>query len=307
MIVSEFSKYLRNSVDGILLEEKVDPRRTFFLRPSSLPFCGLRRFLNWAKEGISPIRETPVSALYYTRVGTTTHEVFQQSLGQGGRILGNWKCRSCDYRRELKTYRRCKKCGDVMLHEEVELDFLAWRGHLDGIYVAEDGSWWVIDYKTCGMKFIEDGSAKPSQQYIHQQNHYVALLEQKLMRKISGWMLVFLARENPMKHNKIFSRKMRDKTKENLHTKNIRLSKLHKRIFMIESAEEVESLVKHKHCQSIEDHDRTFRWNPCEFKDVCFKKGALTNKIDSIVSESKHLPLVKFMPKDVKMKLYANK
>lgn len=305
MIEQEFQAYLKNSIERVLLEEKVDPRRTFFLRPSSLPFCGLRRFLQWAEEGIKTVRDTPIAALYYTHVGSTTHAVFQQGVGQGGKIIGNWKCRKCGHRRELKTYRRCKKCGDVMLHEEIELGFDAWTGHLDGIYIAQDGSWWVIDYKTCGMDFIKRAKAKPSQQYVHQQNHYVALLEQKLGRPIKGWMLVYLARENPMKHNRVFSRRLKDETKEKLHKKNVRFSKLHKRIFKITEVEQVEKLIEHKHCQSREDHDRTFYFTKCPYREECFNPKALEKKVIAIVNKSKHLPLIQYMPGDIKRELYA--
>lgn len=305
MIAQEFAGYLKGTFESVLLEEKPDPHRTFFLRPSSLPFCGLRRFLTWAETGFDGIKESPVAAVYFTRVGTTTHTVFQQALGQKGKIIGNWKCRKCSFRRELTTYKRCKKCGDMMLHEEIEIRAGAWAGHLDGIYVAEDGTLWVIDYKTCKLSFITDKNSRPAQQYVHQQNHYVTLLEHLLKKKISGWMLVFLAREDPIKYNRVFPRKLRIKTKEKLDKKNRLFSRLHKSIFKIEKTNETKKLIEHKHCTSIEDHDRTFRWNPCPYRNTCFKKLALKKTVDKVVRESSHLPLIQYMPQKIRRDLYA--
>src|SRR5205807_2043199 len=148
----------------------IDKKRIFYLRPSQLPFCGLRKFLNYAETGFPSTSDTQADKLYYTSAGTTTHLVFQKIAGRGGRIVGDWKCAKCGFGRILSQYKVCDKCGNAMQYEEVEVAKGAWRGHLDNIYVAKNGEWWVIDYKTCKTKFIFEKRYGPSISYREQQN-----------------------------------------------------------------------------------------------------------------------------------------
>lgn len=303
-IVEEFHAYFRESCESVLLTEDVEQKRLYFLRPSQLPFCGLRRFLDFATEGIQYTRDIQAPTLFFTKTGHTTHEVFQRIMGRGGRIIGNWKCPSCHVKRTLTTYRRCKACDLPMRHVEVELKNRAWRGHLDNIYVAENGEWWIIDYKTCRIDFIFKKKWGPQQSYIEQQNHYVALLEEKLGRKIAGWMLVYLAREHPIKYQRIISRKLKEETKEKLKAKNKLYSNLHKQIFVVKKMSQVRPLYDHKRCRSVEEHDRIFRFDDCKYRNDCFKHRMIA-RIRKIVEKSPHLPLVKFMPKDIRHELYS--
>jgi hypothetical protein len=301
----EFRQYAQESFNSVLFDEKVDKKRVFYMRPSSLPFCGLRRFLNYAENGIATVEEMQVEKLFYTKVGVQAHLVFQQSIGQGGRIIGNWRCRSCRKRRILTTYHRCT-CGDVMLHEEIGLTYKSWRGHLDGIYVAKNKGKWIIDYKTCSIKVIEKEHYTPSQTYVEQQTSYVPLLEEKLGEDIEGWMLVFLARENPMKMLRVVSRRLRDTTKAKVRKRLNLYSKLNKRVWKISYAEQVEPLIQYKRCESLKQHDQVYMWNKCPYAGVCFNERALARKVISIVDKSKHLPLIQYMPDKIKESIYGD-
>ena len=191
-----------------------------------------------------------------------------------------------------------------MLYEEVEVSYQAWRGHLDNIYVSKQKELWIVDYKTCKAKFIYQKNYGASQTYVEQQNHYVVLLEEKLQRKIAGWMLVFLAREDPIKMQRIISRRLREQTKERLRKENHLYTKLHKKVWKIESLPEVKPLYQNKRCDSKEEHDRAFRFDACPYVDVCLNRGKMVSKIKQIVRESEHLPLIKYMPEGIRRDLY---
>ncbi len=241
--------------------------------------------------------------LYYTNVGTVTHSVFQAIVGKGGRIIGNWACPKCGFKRRMSTYKVCDECKTSMTYEEVEVSYKAWRGHLDNIYIAKNKELWIIDYKTCMTKFIHEKWG-PSQSYVEQQSHYVVLLEEKLQRKIAGWMLVYLARENPIKMQRIISRRLREETKERLRKENNLYTKMHKKLWKIESLSEVKPLYLNKRCSNRADHDRTFRFDECEHVKECFKRSKMVGKIKRIVNESEHLPLIQYMPDKIKKDLY---
>ena len=307
----EFKKYFTNTCDSVLVTEKADLDRTWWVRPSSLPYCGLRRFLTMAEKGLSEERHMNAESLYYTSTGSSIHTVFQKVLGRGGKILGNWKCPKCNYTRELKKYRVCPKCGTSMTmhYKELELNHLAWRGHLDGLYISIDGEWWVIDYKTCKLYFIHarhksKSAWRPYVSYSEQQDHYVPLVERSLKIKIAGWMLVFLSRDEPFKQNFVFSRRMSENRKQAINNKIELISTMHKKIFKIEKVSEVAELYENKRCSSLSAHNNLFPFSPCPYAKDCFNRSDMVTKIKEIVHESKYLPLLQFMPKNIKKELY---
>jgi hypothetical protein len=306
LIAKEFLGYFRSSCESVLVNQDVEKKRIFFLRPSALPFCALRRFLTFAEEGIKLQTDAQAAKMYYTSVGITTHTVFERIIGRGGRIIGNWRCHACGFTRELQTYRVCKKCKGPMQYEEVELSKGSWRGHLDNIYVAKNGEWWIIDYKTCRADFIFKKQYGAAHSYIEQQNHYLVLLEEKLGKKIAGWMLVYLARENPLKMQRIVQRRMNEETKAKMLQENKLYSRLHKKIFLIKDITEVKSLYRTKRCGDIREHDRIFRFNSCKYKDVCFNEKTMIDRVRIIMKNNSKLPLIQFMPKNIRKELYGS-
>src|SRR6185437_14960685 len=73
------------------LAETRDLSRYRSLRGSQLPFCPLKLVLTAATEGRNSVRG--FHANFFTRVGTTVHELVQQFQGAGGTLLANWKCK----------------------------------------------------------------------------------------------------------------------------------------------------------------------------------------------------------------------
>lgn len=309
---SEFRTYLKETCESVIINEKTDPKRTFWVRPSSLPYCGLRRFLTLATHGVVEERSVNAQSLYFTSTGSSIHTTFQKVLGRGGRLIGNWKCPKCKLDRLLKKYKVCPRCGTSMTmdYRELELGHLAWKGHLDGLYIAKNGELWVVDYKTCKLQFIHQRQRaktewRPYVSYEEQQNHYVPLVERAIDRKIAGWMLVFLSRDDPFKQNFVYSRRMTDTKKQAINERIELISNIHKRIFKIEKAKDVSYLYQHKRCNSLADHNRLFPFDPCPFSKICFTKPEMVEQVKKTVKESEYLPLIQYMPKKIKRELYG--
>lgn len=310
-IEKEFRQYLIETCDSVIITEKADLRRTFYVRPSSLPYCGLRRFLTLAEHGIKEEGTMNAQSLYYTSTGSSIHGVFQKVLGKGGKIVGDWICPTCKYERLLKTYRICPKCHTSMTshYRELALGHLAWRGHLDGLYIARNGDVFVIDYKTCtllALHRMKSDHWKPYLSYSEQQDHYVCLVEQAIKRKVAGWILVYLSRDNPFKQNSVYPRLMTENRKQVIRGKIELVSDMHKHLFKIQKVSEVAYLFENKRCSSLSAHNNIFPFDPCPYAGQCFNKSDMVAKAKEIVNTSKWLPLVQWMPNKIKRELYAN-
>ena len=301
-IEKEFKTYLNDSFNHIILTEPADRSRPFWLRPSSLPFCGLRRLLQFAEKGIPKFQDVRSETEFYTRVGSVSHLVFQKILGRGGKIIGDWYCPKCKVKRVLKTYRRCPKCNRPMKHREVEVGHKVWRGHIDNIFVAESGEWWLVDYKTCRADFVKNDRPLP-QSYVEQLNHYVPLLEKKTGQSVAGWMLVFLARENPFSLQKIVARKMSESRKKKVSKQAALYGRLHKHLLKVEDGEGVPLLYEHKRCANKSEHDQLFPYESCPYADVCFSEKKMMQKAVKIIEKSEHLPLIDKAPTRIREEL----
>lgn len=191
------------------------------ISPSSLPVCPILSALDsidfrvshklYVDKGQIPTEEGDGFGTTYMGLGTLRHSIAQEYLGKGGRILGNWKCLAgCKKIYRFCKYRKCA-CGSDTTYEEISIS--VWRpvsGYrkkrkvcsvkLDGLYVADDGSLWVIDFKFCtGMRLMSKNSRKnmPQEQYLLQQRAYVSILRSifkgKPLAKVKGFILLYVA------------------------------------------------------------------------------------------------------------------
>lgn len=166
------------------------------LRVSGFPYCGLR---HWYTNTIQVGGAVSFPGSYYTGVGTLAHAIIQGWMGEGRRMYGNWKCKAegCSGTREFDNRNDCPVCQSQM--EYVEFEVHAFRyvtGHIDGLYKAADGTWWIIDYKTSSTRNIEEHRWSPTPIFPYKKNKwqiraYVVLLERKLKIKIKGWILFY--------------------------------------------------------------------------------------------------------------------
>lgn len=306
---SFYTSYFSRTCDSVLVDTPSDPTRTFYMRPSSLPYCPIRKFLTLASKGIPAVQTHDAGSLFYTSVGTTVHEVFQAILGRGGRMYANWVCRHCKNVAPFTTYAKCPKCkksGADVDHQEISVAKLrGWRGHLDGVIRDADGVLWVIDYKTTNLDFVSRADSKPHKSYVMQQKAYVVLLEEILGEPVAGWCLVYLARDNPVKRRRLFSCVVSDAEKKVIRKKLVHMAKLHGQLFKAETLADLKPLYENKLCASSVEHDEYFKYEGCEYRDVCFKRSAMVKHCKSVLRESTVLPLIQFMDKATRKTIYS--
>jgi hypothetical protein len=300
---------MRETLDAVLVEQPTDPGRVFYMRPSSLPFCPLKKFLVLARDGVPKSNYMNAGGLFYTSVGTTVHEVFQALFGRGGQMIGNWHCKSCGTVRQHATYNaKCKKCGKDAIepdHQEISVKHLhGWRGHLDNVFRTERGKLWVIDYKTTNQFFINNPKSLPPVTYQQQQMSYVPLLETLLGKPVEGWCLAYMGRDNPLKQRRIFSHRMTAKEKATT-LDNLKLySQLNTDLLVATKVSHIKPLYDHRLCQSKEHHDELFKYEGCPFKKQCFDRPKMVSLIKTTVKTSGYLPLITAAPQDIQKDLF---
>lgn len=261
----------------------------FELRASGFPFCALRSSYRrcLAKQGKYKTTEN-FGSMFYTSVGTAAHLAFQRWMGATGRMYGAWRCTCGGYKR-FSNKNKCNICGKEMEYVEVTVAHGKYMtGHIDGIYRDTDGRWYVLDYKTSSVRNVEQAKKTPGKfpyyGNVCQIKAYCALAEAELGIEISGWILVYVSRDAPMFSFKAEADYISDKEKR----QQIRLIEKYDRHYgyMREglTRDTLQTLVAEKPCQSYEQYEETYMGlNPCELAPVCFSKGALNSKLQTIL------------------------
>ena len=301
---ADFRRYLEQAVEQEFLEEKTDPGRLFMLRPSGFPYCGLRRWLDLgAHEDITTGYQS-FSMQYYTRVGTTVHDVFQANLGHLGSIVGDWHCPVCKSTTEFKFYKKCK-CGARPQYNELEVKrkkILV--GHVDGLfYHRRTKTYWVIDYKTTSSRAAWNhisGAKKgkpifPYKGNVFQIEAYVPLLEEQYGITVSGYMLVYLPRDNPLNKTEVVCIKsMSTKDKELELTKLDRYIRIHRFMLKAQTVEHGMKLVANKLCSTLKEYKELYAgdYEQCPYHLKCFDDKKIKPVIARIVKESTVYPLI---------------
>lgn len=253
------------------------------LRVSGFPFCGLRA----AYKKLVKHTKEPVMTLgmkYYTGVGTLSHEIIQDWLGLGGRILGQWRCTApgCIGLRQISRRNDCPICKAQMKYEELTVTaFKHLSGHLDGIYKADNGEYFVIDYKTSSVRVITTQHEQRTLPYhgnVCQIRAYCALIELVFNIKISGWMLHYIARDAPLKVYRTEGRRITDEEKK-AELKKIKLYDRHWDIVAnLKKFEQIKVLISEKPCATDEFYKKEFHgFTPCPLSQggVCFQPKRL--------------------------------
>lgn len=271
--IAEFSTYYDLSMKKALPELTPHPRR---LRVSGLPYCGLKDAYLKMIGHVEEDRDAGMS--YYCGVGTAAHEVFQRWLGLNGRVYGDWKCRSkkCGHAVRFSEQHLCPKCGSEMQYEEFTVKaFKYLSGHTDGLFRSKDGRFWLIDYKTCSVRIIETQHKHkmlPYRKNVHQISAYVPLLERKLKIEIAGWMLIYIARDNPWCF-KVTGEVMSETEKDATFQKLRRYDRQFEIVNELDNFAQVAWLAKNKLCKSHEHYvDEIKSHEGCPLAPVCFSK-----------------------------------
>lgn len=212
------------------------------LHPSSFPFCGLRYAVDLATVGDEKYFDMPATMEYYVSVGTVAHLVFQKHMrllkGNGKLnpvMIGDWTCPECGHENLFRPYHSCRKCGSGAITGEVarlsgdEISVqLGTRttGHTDDL-IKIDGRYWVIDYKTSSVRAVENykkfNRGLPYKHNVNQIETYTALLERKYGIEISGWFLIYAARDRPMTDVAVIGGEIDEERREYIH-KQLKIS-----------------------------------------------------------------------------------
>lgn len=281
-VLSEFQSYYRFAVDRIIEDERERQER---LRVSSFPYCPLRHaYQRMTKHERKS--EANFGSFYYTEVGTVTHDLIQNFVGREGKIYGAWVCKkvSCKGKRKFSANDKCPICKARMKY--VELTVKAFKnisGHLDGIWKNEKGEYWLVDYKTSSVRVIMTQKKNPTLPYHHnvaQIKAYCALIELMFDIKITGWILMYVARDNPMMFSKPVGAYISDKAKKK-YLKVIKgWDRDWDRVLNLTSFDEVKQLIREKPCEDHEDYVRKFdSIEPCPLSQggLCFQPKKLKN------------------------------
>ncbi len=276
----EFSRHYKSACSIELDDHEVRPER---LRVSGFPFCGLEAaYKKLTKHTVE--RKMTFGSKYYTGVGTLTHEIIQNFMGHGGRILGQWKCQDpeCKGIRLASRNNRCPLCNGFMLYEELTVTaFKHVSGHLDGIYKTENGEYWLVDYKTSSVRVISSQSKNKTLPYYHnvcQIKAYCALIELMFDIKISGWLLHYIARDSPLTVFKTEGQRISEKGKRIQLEKIQHYDRHWDLIQNMTKFSDLMQLVEEKPCKTWEFYKKEFDgFTPCPLSQgqLCFQPKKL--------------------------------
>lgn len=232
-----------------VIADKQDVSRIMNVRCSSLPFCSLTFFINHATNGV--YRYLDMKGTFYTAIGTTVHEVAQKHIGLSGKFLADWKCVICNTEYKLSMTNEC--CDFPCTFEEISVK---WKtkdgfisGHIDGIFKAADGKYYILDYKTTGVKAALTKQNDPGIVYREQVFMYAMLMWTTYKIKIAGVILFFIPRDDlkvPVVYYRPFTKVDFTKAK-NKATKYIRE---HKQALEVETISQALLLMDNGNCKN---------------------------------------------------------
>jgi hypothetical protein len=221
---------VKNIIKHTLDEGKVvnvnDASRIKNVRFSSFPFCGVQWFLDLPGL-LSKTVNKDYAFGYFTRVGTTVHEVTQEALhsiqkmfdGEDLEILWDWKCKSCKTRVSVLTsscdVAECSTCGHTKFsREEHQVRHLNKKlnkeavGHVDTILkvklppnisrlVGSTHGVIIVDYKTSSVLNTTRKGVLPYPDNVAQISKYAGVIRKRL--PVIGWALVYMPRDIPFR------------------------------------------------------------------------------------------------------------
>lgn len=281
--LAEFKEYFNSSLG----EEYPDTYKgEDRLRVSGFPYCGLRHL--YRRLAAQDNVKVNFGSKYYTGVGTVTHEALQSWMGYKGRIFGAWKCTTprCRGARSFSNNSNCPKCGAVMAYEELTVKYKSHvSGHLDGVYRDRKGRYFVIDYKTSSIRVILSNrktNMLPYKGNVAQIKAYCALVEDQFDIKISGWILVYIARDSPQRFNLPVGGYITEAEKKSILKEITTYDRHYPLVMNMERLSEALVLIQEKPCKCKQDYIDKFKsYDDCPLSvgNVCFNEVELRKKL----------------------------
>ena len=323
-LLSEFiskkvNHIIKSTLDSGTVVNINDPSRLTNVRFSSFPFCGVRWFLE-LPHLVSKSAKKDYAFGYFTRVGTTVHEVTQEALhavmqafdAEDVEVLWDWKCKSCKHRHAVLQGTcptdNCSACGassgfsreeHQVRHTNKKLGKQA-VGHVDTILkvkltpalarlTGDEYGVIIVDYKTSSVHNVsKKDSDLPYPDNVAQISKYAGVIRKTL--PVIGWALVYMPRDIPFR----FKVCVGAVTEEDClaHRRDInKYIRVHTEWSSARTEEEILELYEKRPCRSLADV-------PAEFKKCDHVKGCCSNatkrQVVSVVSRLKgKLPIVK--------------
>lgn len=274
-VISELlATYLQ--AQDVVVASKRDASRIKFLRPSQMPFCAAGFYVQHATQGMTSVQN--MLSAYFTRVGTTVHDVVQIYLSPSGKFLADWRCKICGKWRRMSTNSEC--CDFTMEYHEALIDHKGVVGHIDGIFRDSKGKYWIVDFKTSTLKGALYKKKSPPKSYKEQIETYALMLWLQHKIKVEGVMLMFIPRDDPTKPEVWVD--LVDGTQMKAVQQRIKRYKvMHKEALAAETAAEAIALARYGKCSH-------------EWCKVCRSGLSLKEQLRSahkVGKKKKHLPL----------------
>lgn len=271
-------------------------RRDAELHPSSFPFCGLRDAYERLTRSEDPVVQQNFSSDFYLNCGTVTHTASQNWLGKSKRLIGTWVCEACGNTRAFGPRPKVCRCGSVRIKYE-ELGGvdgeISW--HTDGLFFY-NGEYWLIDFKTSSTYAIEKANEArkqgkkadlPYAKNVFQIESYTVLVERKYNIKITGWLLIYMARDKPNSvwsyHQYVVGKQLTDARREQLWE---RINKFESSFKISKRAREYpvqvfKKMIPAKLCGDKEFYETYVKspFEECPLGDCCFKPRQLMAKL----------------------------
>ena len=291
---TQASQMYRGFLELTRIEEASEAPRA---RPSSFPLCSVRVYEDLLYHSLHPnIRERTFPSEMYTTMGRGMHATVQEWLSHQDDtwIYGDWHCRQCNLHKYATTDSNCDSCGQPMLYQEMELEYLGMRGHVDLIVWEPSKGYIVVDLKSCGDFAIKQARfTRLSANYVLQLFSYAFMLHNQHgeeMKKdhgggVTGCSLLFINRHKPRQ-----SREFTWKSdialplgKLTLHS-NALSWRNGKTAF---EKQDLNEAIRHRLCRNqshYEDEVAPFYYGGCRLADVCIngKKQALVEHMKAV-------------------------
>lgn len=309
-IDSKATSLMKLAMDEGTVLNRNDPSRLTNVRFSSFPLCGVRWFLELPSL-VTKASNKDFAFGYFTRVGTTVHEVIQEAFsslaedGQSFSLLWDWKCKHCKHREGvLKIVApdgECSSCGNDSGYsrEEHQIRFRGAVGHVDTLIQVKlpaniakvFGSpvgVIVADYKTTSTYNVTKKNTLPYKSNVAQISKYAAVLQKTL--PVLGWALIYMPRDIPFRY-KVISKFM-DRAEGLTHRKDIvRYIATHNAWSRATSLEEIKELFNRRPCQRADSIPEEFA--DCDHCKSCTGTKGFSKVENTFKRIQKHIPIVK--------------
>lgn len=239
-----------------------DLSRLQTIRASQLPFCPLSYILSVARGGPHTVMNYRMA--YFTSVGTTVHEVMQRYHGKTGQFLADWHCPVCKKWKRMSHEPMC--CGKLSEYHELLIRLPTVVGHIDGVYKASDGSYWIVDYKTTSTAAVNGGKVNnPGRAYTEQVEAYAWAMGEQYNVRIKGVCLMFIIRDNPTTPH-IWAKELTDADFKKIGRRLERYTEQHKKAYLVGTKDQLKWAWKNRLCLPTEIEDTA---PMCPFRRGC--------------------------------------